>query len=152
MNDSPDPGAYSKAFESFVQDSDDLVGLIAYALYKQNIREASTSGRAVTQAGSRHPTQTELTIYREAAEGKLSTYAISAINGARSEIQEEGLRSDLGRVQSELEGSIARASSWRVALGVNLLAWIISLAITAVIAIAGLPKWLQLLSVHLNHD
>jgi len=44
--------SYSRAFETFVQDPDDLVGLLAYALYKRHIREAFLADRPLIMVQS----------------------------------------------------------------------------------------------------
>jgi hypothetical protein len=51
---------YNTVYEKIVQRDDDLVGLIAYALYKQNKRDWLIQQR---QRKSKEPTETELNAY-----------------------------------------------------------------------------------------
>ena len=41
---------HSKAFETFVRDTEDLVGLLAYAFYKESIRERVRAGQDVPES------------------------------------------------------------------------------------------------------
>ena len=63
--------SHSRAFETFVDGQDDLIGLIAYALYKQNLREVALSGRLLPIASTRVPTPTEVSTYQGDAERRL---------------------------------------------------------------------------------
>jgi hypothetical protein len=45
---------HSLAFETLVQSADDVVGLLAYATYKQSIREAALVGQTIANRASRN--------------------------------------------------------------------------------------------------
>ena len=83
--------AYSRAFETFVSGQDDLTGLIAYALYKQSLREAALSGRVLPAAAHRAPTLTEVSAYRGDAERRLQTFVANAVDMASPDIIERGV-------------------------------------------------------------
>jgi hypothetical protein len=134
--------SYSRAFERLVQSDDDLLGLLSYALYRQAIREAALHGRTPQSLDHRDLTPTEITVYRTMAHGRPTTLANSFIEQATPEIAETALRAEIGRLQDSLTQTIERATSRRVAIGTNLVAWLLSIAITFLIAVAGLPSWI----------
>ena len=133
---------YSRAFETFVEGSGDLVGLIAYALYKQNLREVAAAGRQVPPAIERRPTQTESSAYRGDAERLLQTFAAQAVKEATPGIVAEGVGSAVGAARGDLEKLIRQRTSIGAAIWTNLVAWVITLAITVLIVTAFyLPNW-----------
>ncbi len=132
---------YSRAFELLVQDDDDLTGLLAYALYKQSIREASAQGKAVHPSRDRSLTSTEVRAWREVADGMLSAFASSIIDQSRSGIVETAVRDDIRNLKSSLSLELQRSTSWKTAVVVNLVAWLLSIAITILVVMAGVPSW-----------
>lgn len=141
MNDT-DRSQYSRAFETFVQDRDDLIGLIAYALYKQNMREMAASGRPPLPPPLRVPTPTETDAYRGDAERRLQNFAAEATREATPDIIEHGVTAAINAAAVELTSVINRRTSLRAAIAANLVAWIVTAAITiVVIATIYLPNW-----------
>jgi hypothetical protein len=133
--------SYSRAFERLVQSDADLPGLLSYALYKQAIREAALHGRSPQGLDHRDLTPTEITVYRAMANDRLTALANSVIKQATPKIAETALRAEIGRLQDSLTQTIEHATSWRAAISINLVAWLLSIAITFLIAVAGLPTW-----------
>lgn len=148
----PDPASprHSEAFETFVANEDDIVGLIAYALYKQNIHETAKSGRFVQQPIHRSPGSTERSAYRGAAEAKITAIIQSGIEQERPEILGAELKNELGLLKGELIEKIESASSPVTALVISVFGWLITLGITFLVAVAGLPHWLVALSQKIN--
>jgi hypothetical protein len=62
---------------------DDIVGLLAYALLKQNIREEASRGIPVDRA-FRNPSAVTISLYRGSAESKLNAFASRVIDEART--------------------------------------------------------------------
>ncbi|MBV9248350.1 MAG: hypothetical protein JO227_03760 [Acetobacteraceae bacterium] len=58
---------------------DDIVGLLAYALYKQNIRRSTTEGGPATPPANRAPGEVEIGAYRGLAERSLEQLASKAL-------------------------------------------------------------------------
>lgn len=131
---------YSKAFESLVEGDDDLVGLLAYALYKKNIREAMAGGQSVHRAGDRSPTATEIIAYRGAAERHLQVFASSAIEQAKPELVGSALRTAIDTASHDLRSVIEARTSIRSAVLASVVGWLLSIAIT-VLVVAGAPSW-----------
>ena len=76
----PAGGAHSRAFEALTEgDYDDVVGLLAYALYKKAIWEAVANGTRPTPGPNRNPQTTEVQAYRSAAERRLQKFAAQAV-------------------------------------------------------------------------
>lgn len=139
----PPSSGYSRAFESFVQGADDLLGLLAYALYKKAIQEARIAGKAVPQSDNRDPSDAEQRAYRSLAKDLLDTFGESAQNSARENILDGGLRPDLKILKDELLARIDLRTSWWPAFLVNLGAWIASIALTVLLAVAvAAPTWI----------
>ncbi len=133
---------YSQAFEKLVQSENDITGLLAYALYKQAIREAARQGRVVHSSGQRSPVATEIAAFRGAADSKLSIFAASILDESRATIINTAIRADIGAMEGRLLTALRNATSWRNAIVINLLAWLLSIAITFLIAVAGVPGWI----------
>jgi hypothetical protein len=132
---------HSTAFESFVGANDDLTGLVAYALYKQVIREKAAAG-ITTPSGHRQPTPTELDNYRNAAKGHLQRFAAEVTTAATPQIIAEALGTSIETAQVEVVKAIHRRTSFWSAIGTNLAAWVITLAITVLLLIGVyLPNW-----------
>lgn len=138
----PTSSGYSRAFETFVQGDNDLLGLLAYALYKKSIQEAGIAGKPVPQSGSRDPSEAEKRAYRSLAKDLLDTFGESAQNSARETILDGGLRPDLKILKDEVLAHITGRTAWWPAFIVNLGAWIASIALTVLLAVAvAAPTW-----------
>ena len=140
--------SYSRAFETFVQDPDDLVGLLAYSLYKRHIREAFLADRP-HPSDRRTPTDTELAAFRGDAERRLQTFAASAIDQASPEIVQgsiarsvESITGVVDQAKTEIVRAVERRTSLGPAIAANVLGWAVTLALT-VLVITGiyLPNW-----------
>jgi hypothetical protein len=143
--------SHSRAFETFVRTQDDLIGLIAYALYKQNLREVAISGRPLPLAAARVPTPTEVSAYRGDAERKLQTFAANAVDMATPDIVERGVGTAIDAATLQLTEVINRRTSARVAIATNIAAWVITLAITVLLLVTVyLPDWQADLIEHLK--
>src|SRR5215213_2179102 len=81
-------GIYSKAFDKLAgENPEDIVGLLAYALYKKGIWEISASGSSSLPRANRDPSPpTEIAVYRESARQRLQALAASAIADVTPEI------------------------------------------------------------------
>jgi hypothetical protein len=143
VTENPDAGStHSQAFEKLVQSEDDITGLLAYALYKQAIREAARQGRVVHSSAQRSPVATEIAAFRGATDSKLSIFAASIVDQSRATIIDTAIRADIGAMEERLQTELRNATSWRNAIVINLLAWLLSIAITFLIAVAGVPGWI----------
>lgn len=155
----PDPAQpprsheYSQAFEALVEEGDeqDIVGLLAYSLFKASIRERVRSGQDVPRH-LRTPTATEIHAYRGQAERILERYGQAAIADATPDIVESartGAKAEiLGEVERVRSMVIARTRAWP-AIGYGVAAWFISIIITLVITLAA-PGWVMNLVNHVS--
>lgn len=133
---------YSRAFQEFVQGEDDLLGLLAYALYKKGIHEARVAGRPAPEPGRRNPSEAEKRAFRSLAKDMLDVFGESAQASAKESILDGGIRPDLISLRTELVAHIDRKTSWRSAFFVNLAAWIASIGLTLLLAVAvSAPNW-----------
>lgn len=119
---------YSQAFERIVQGDDDIVGLIAYALYKRSIREDAMAGR--TGSARRTVPDTMVSVHRNAAEVVLRRLVENAIEDATPEIEEQAVAAALGDTETRIKSHVSHRTSFGSALGVNMVAWVITLAVT----------------------
>jgi uncharacterized membrane protein len=137
----PEP-KYSRAFETLVEDPNDLVGLLAYAPYKQTVREAVSVGRPVLPPSHRFPATTERAAYRGDAERRLQSFAAAATDEATPEIIARGVGLAVEAAKIELIQTIHRRTHFMSAIGVNLAAWVITLAVTVLLLVTVyLPSW-----------
>lgn len=144
----PPPGgvaSYSRAFDNIVHSSDDLVGLLAYALYKEAVREEVSQG-ATHDPTSRNPPRSVVKIYREAAEQRLAAVINGAIAQATPDIEaaaigevvqasEKAITGKLDGVATRLEGHVNKRTGFLGSIVTNLIAWLMSLAITIIILV-----------------
>lgn len=133
---------YSNAFELLVkgenEETDDITGLLAYAFYKRDKRaRALAIGSDAPEIRNHHTILTPGLVeqYRETALRRLEAYAKSAIEQVEPEIQKNAQQAELQAVKSEIVAKIeSKASPWQSILW-NVVAWLISLAITFLIAV-----------------
>ncbi|CAN7499706.1 hypothetical protein LJR228_003398 [Mesorhizobium caraganae] len=111
---------------------DDIVGLLAYALLKQNIREEAARGIR-TEGSFRDPTAVTVNLYRSSAEQRLGSFAGSAIDEARPEIQESVILSTIRGLESDLVSHINSRTGTLTAIWTNLVAWMMTGFLTAVV-------------------
>lgn len=145
----PPPGGtaapYSRAFDNIVQSPDDLVGLVAYALYKEAVREEVSQG-ATNDPASRNPPRTVVKIYREAAEQRLAAVIDGAIAQAAPDIEpaaigdvvqasEKAITGRLDGIAARLEGHVDKRTGFLGSIVTNLIAWLMSLAITIIVLV-----------------
>lgn len=117
MRDSEAP-RYNRVYENLVQSNDDLVGLVAYSLYKQHKRDWLISFEETH--GSR-PSNAELEAfllgvlvpeqiakYRQAAAEALVDYAQASVAAEEPRIREEAISQRV----SGLAVSVERAAAW----------------------------------------
>ncbi len=133
---------HSRAFEKLVESEDDITGLLAYALYKQAIREAARQGRVVHTSAQRSPVATEIAVFRGAADSKLYSFSTYIVDQSRAEIVNTAISADIVAMEGRLRTELRNATSWRNAIIINLLAWLLSIAITFLIVVAGVPGWI----------
>lgn len=137
------PTAYSRAFEAFVPDGNDIVGLLGYALYKAHIREALAMGRPVNHGADRIPTDSEVRAFRGEAERRLSAFAESVIEQATPDIERTALVAAVDASRATIIAELGRRTSYRTAITANVIGWLVSIAITTLIVINGIPSWLS---------
>lgn len=127
---------YSKAFELLVGDNThDLVGLLAYARYKQMIRDQVKQG--VLPSGSlKNLSDQQAEVFRGWAQRELAEFASVAIDDAREEIQVSSVLLELGRTKAELTSAITRATGTGRAIVTNVIGWLVSIFITVLVVFA----------------
>lgn len=135
--------SFSRAFDRIVQDADDVVGLLAYALYKEAVREEVIQGASPNPA-DRNPPNAVVKIYREAAEQRLSVVINGGIAQATPDIEAAAIgnvvkaseiliTTKLDGVTTRLEDHVNKRTGFLSSITTNLIAWLLSLAITIII-------------------
>ncbi|BCH62643.1 hypothetical protein RvVAT039_pl12130 (plasmid) [Agrobacterium vitis] len=131
-----DGKVYSKAFENMVNGPDDVVGLLAYALYKQTIAEDALQGQHPTSA-QRNPGVVAVALYRSSAEQKLSAFASSVLEDAREGIQQSAIIDKLQEVEGRVKSHVSSKTSFGMALFTNVIGWLLTLAITVLVILVA---------------
>ena len=126
------PRQYSKAFDNFVQDDSDIVGLLAYALFKRAIREEAEQGKR-SAGNTRNPSKTVVSTYRQAAERELGQVVSASIEEAKPEIQGSAALSAIEGARSDIMQHVSNRTGFGQALLVNIVAWGFTLFLTVVI-------------------
>lgn len=133
------PGA-SRTFEKLVAGEDDLVGLIAYSLYKRAKQEWSVDSRSQEEADKycEIATGAHVANLRTSAETKLNDFAQGIYDQYESELRQEltreissGLKQEL---LAELRGHITDRTRFLSSVAAGVVAWIVSLLITLLVA------------------
>ena len=133
----PPEASHSRAYESLVREPDDIVGFLAYALYKKNIHERRRAGKNAPTWDQRDPSDTEVSVYRSRAEDYLRAFAQQAIEAEKSDILAEGVNIRADEIKREVRRS---TGFWWPGVAVGIVSWFISVVITVFIAIAA-PSW-----------
>lgn len=132
--------SYNKIYERIVQRDDDLVGLIAYALYKQHKRDWLIGFKKARNAS---PNDIEVNAYLigEGTEGRINAYrdqAARALNNFADQI----ITAATPNIQKiAIEGRIENSTKWHNQIFGGIVAafiyTVISICILLVIKIAG---------------
>ncbi len=116
----PEAAIYSRAFEQIVRSSDDLIGLVGYALYKKVVRGRIVEGRGATPPQSRNLTAGEVELYRNEAASFLKVFADATLEAAEPSI-----------IQTMLLREIRKSTGfWSPGVVVGIVAWPASIAVT----------------------
>lgn len=141
---------YNEIFEQLVQKDDDLVGMIAYALYKQHKREWLLKFEARERRRPTPPevllfveaqTQSQLLRLRQTAEFVLSEYSETIVEIEKPSIQRAALETELANATKGTLSKIEGNSRWYKQIGTGIAsaaAWsIILLVLLLVLAVFG---------------
>lgn len=131
----PSAQSYSRAFDNIVQDDDDVVGLLAYALYKRAIREDAQEGRR-SSGYDRNPSKTVVETYRQAAERTLSEVIGSSLEAAKPELQVSAALSAIEVAKADIREHVTQRTGFLPALLTNIVAWAFTLLLTVLILLA----------------
>jgi hypothetical protein len=134
---------HSKAFENLVNDPEDIVGLLAYAKFKQSVHEAACNGNIMDRP-SRNLTPAMVDVLRSAAEQLIGQVVEDGIQAAAPEIEKSALKTameaqftDMGAtIKSEranVTDHIDRRTSFLNAFLTNIAAWAVTLLVAVVI-------------------
>lgn len=129
------PQTYSKAFDNIVQDDDDVVGLLAYALYKRAIRKDAEQGQRMP-GDTRNPPRTVVETYRQAAERVLSGVIEASLDEATPELQMSAALDAIETVRLDVREHVTNRTGFMPAIITNILAWAFTLLITVLILLA----------------
>lgn len=124
---------YSTAFEKMTRgDHNDLIGLVAYARYKQMVRDEVLQGQRA--AGTpKNPSDQVVDFYRSAARQELQSFAASAIDEATEEIQNSAMLDRIETATSEIQRHISDSTGTLRAVWTNFLGWAVTLGITLLV-------------------
>ena len=146
---------YSKAFANFVEASDDVEGLLAYALYKRTINERRSLGISDNN-GKRDPQKQEIEIYRTQAARYLEAFGTTVIEAERANIIAQGVQESTFELSRKLDGLSreitrevkASTGFWWPGVVVGVVAWLISIVLTILVVFAA-PDWVTAWVRHL---
>ncbi len=133
----PAPPPYSRAYEQIIGTSDDVVGLVGYALYKKMIRGRLVEGKLVPASQDRSLTPDEVDLYRSKADAYLQLFAAVAVDTARPLILKDAMLDE-----------VRRATGFWNSLVVGVVAWLASIVITILVTYAA-PDWTHAVVAHL---
>ena len=135
----PPKPAYSRAFEQIVKQPDDIVGLLAYALYKKVLHTKMREGQTIPAPAQRVLTDTEIGLYTDQADRYLRLFSAKIIEQETPRI-----------LQSALLREVRKATGfWWPGVAIGVVAWLISIVIT-ILVVYSAPSWVQDLVHHIT--
>jgi len=130
---------YSTAFEQIIDIDnidDDVVGHLAYAYYKRDKRELALRGDLDPTVLARHHlmlTPRLIQQYRDNALLRLESYAEAVLDRSRPQIEEETRVTAIEASEARILSRIRAATAWWQNIVWNVVAWLITLAITVLV-------------------
>lgn len=142
----PEPAAksdreFSTAFDKLVESGGsgpDMVGLLAYALYKRDKREVAATGSLDAEQLRHHHkmlTSGLLNQYRDSALRLLEDYSNEVVARAEPQIQAAARISSIEQARDAVISEVKLATAWWQSILWNVLAWLISLAIAFLVTV-----------------
>lgn len=140
---------YNRTYERLVNDPNDLVGLLAYALYKQSKRDWLTrykqkdsSGPSLSemQAYAEHFGDDDLRRFRDEAQTTLYEFAQTFLEDRLPSIKNDIVKAEITPLLADLEETVKSRTSFKSALEANLAASLIITGVTAILIVSVL--WL----------
>jgi hypothetical protein len=128
------PILYSKAFENLVREQDDLEGLLAYALYKQTLHERRQNGMPISSSADRSLASSEISTFRSMARTSLKAFESIVIAREKDDIVKAGALSVTESIKRTINERTAVLPSIFIGIVVGIVAWVLSLGITIVVA------------------
>lgn len=128
---------FSKAFDNFIGDNpDDVEGLLAYALYKRTIRDQCRNGISPMASIHRDPPESEMRTYRASAAQMLSEVMTDYEDQVSEDWKRSYYEARLGEWKGEIKALIRNRTSMVGQIGVNLIAWIITIILSLAVYFA----------------
>lgn len=131
-------GDYSTIFQRLVMGEDDVVGLVAYGLYKHSkrdwiIRFREKRGRKPGQPDlvgyHDHFSDADMDRFRTQAEAKMLSFAEVIVEDRRNEFEQEVRSRELDGLRTRLETFISdRTSIWK-SISSNFAAWVLTVLV-----------------------
>lgn len=136
--------AFSTAFERIVRDDpggdEDIIGLLAYAIYKRDKRDLALGQTFDSdQLRQHHKMLTHGLIeqYREGALRRLEAYSSAVLAQAEPDIREAARIEAVERARDDVIAAVRTSTSWWLSIILNVVAWLISLAVTFLVAVGA---------------
>ncbi len=130
---------YSRAFEQIVRAPDDIIGLLAYALYKKVIHGRMKEGMAVPPSDQRKLTDEEIDLYTSRANGYLKLFSAEIVEVETPNILQNAMLAEFRR----------STGFWWPGVAIGVVSWLLSIVITILVAYSA-PGWVQGLVEHLS--
>jgi hypothetical protein len=122
-----------------------VVGLLAYALFKESVREEMQRGGQQNSA-NRNPPPATVLVFRGAAEQRLAEIIQNGIAQATPDIQRDAIGSALNATEgalatkidglaTRLEEHVTGRTGFGTAIVTNVIGWLLTLAITVIILV-----------------
>lgn len=141
--------SHSRAFERFVDEDNDVTGLVAYALYKQNIQQRRRAGRTAPDPGERDPAPAELNAYRGQAVRLLDAFGEAAVQRAAPDILRNALLVSQQQATAVVVAEVRARTGLVATMLTGLVVWLVTIGLTVLLALAE-PDWVRNLVEHVS--
>ncbi|WP_375459544.1 hypothetical protein [uncultured Enterovirga sp.] len=137
-----DERSFSTAFDKLVRTDasgdEDIIGLLAYAIYKRDKRDLAVSGALdETHLRQHHKTLTPGLVeqYRDGALRRLEIFSSAVLARAEPDIREAARVEAVERARDDIISVVRTSTTWWVSILWNVIAWLISLAIVFLVTV-----------------
>jgi hypothetical protein len=140
---------YSRALERFVGGADDIQGLVAYAIYKQTIRQRRMAGQSVPKPAERDPAPAERGAYRAQALRLLEMAGTNAVEAAAPSILQSAVLAAQRDANAAMNAELRRRTGLSASIVTGVVVWPVTIGLTVLLALAE-PDWVRNLVAHVG--
>lgn len=132
-----DTPQHSTALEKIAgADPSDIVGLVAYSLYKLQVREEIIQGGR-NRGALKNPSAYQVSFFRNTAEQMVAGFAANAIDEAKPEIQRSAIMDRLEATEVQIIQHVSNSTGMLRSVSISFLGWCVTVVIMLAVVLLG---------------